>query len=52
MAGGSNVSVRGKAQTGMISWPEGGEVDEYVMGNGSARLDLTCLVGRIAVRAL
>ncbi|CAM2913373.1 Adhesin domain-containing protein [Cutibacterium acnes subsp. elongatum] len=52
LAGGSNVSVRGKAQTGMISWPEGGEVDEYVMGNGSARLDLTCLVGRIAVRAL
>ena len=52
LAGGSNVSVRGKAHTGMISWPEGGEVDEYVVGNGSARLDLTCLVGRIAVRAM
>ena len=52
LAGGSNVSVRGKAQTGVISWPDGGEVDEYVMGNGSARLDVTCLVGRIAVRAM
>ncbi|MSS46733.1 hypothetical protein FYJ43_12065 [Cutibacterium sp. WCA-380-WT-3A] len=52
LAGASNVSVRGKAQTGMISWPEGGEVDEYVVGNGSARLDLSCLVGRIAVRAM
>ncbi|WCC80411.1 hypothetical protein O6R08_02490 [Cutibacterium equinum] len=52
LLGGSNVAVRGKAQTGMISWPEGGDVDEYVMGNGAARLDLTCLVGRIAVRAM
>ena len=52
LAKGSNVSVRGKAQTGMISWPEGGDVDEYVMGDGAARLGLTCLVGRIAVRAM
>ena len=36
----------------MISWPEGGDVDEYVMGDGAARLGLTCLVGRIAVRAM
>jgi hypothetical protein len=51
LAESSNVAVRADVQTGLISWPDGGsEVDEYVVGNGSARLDLSAVMGRIAVR--
>lgn len=47
---GANVAVRASARTGLVVWPDGGQADEYVVGNGAAWLDLTCLVGRIAVR--
>lgn len=51
LAESANVAVRADVQTGLVSWPDGGsEVDEYVVGNGSARLDLSAVMGRIAVR--
>ncbi len=51
LAEGANVAVRAEVQTSVVSWPDGGpEVDEYVVGNGSARLDLSAVMGRIAVR--
>lgn len=47
----ANVAVRADVTTGLVSWPDGGsDVDEYVVGNGSARLDLSAVMGRIAVR--
>lgn len=36
----------------MIFWFEGGEVDEYVMGNGFVCFDFMCLVGWIVVCVL
>ncbi|BDQ39746.1 hypothetical protein TPCG7_03950 [Cutibacterium granulosum] len=46
----ANVAVRATSHNGIVSWPEPGDTDEYVVGNGSARLDLSVLVGHIAVR--
>ncbi len=45
---GSNVTVRGEAQLGKISWGgagQPGQVDEVVLGNGSARLDVGVVMG-------
>lgn len=51
LTGGANLTVRAEAKPGLISWPDGGSaVDEYVVGNGSARMDLSTIFGRIAVR--
>lgn len=48
---GANVSIRGEAKLGRISWPDGGEkVDEYVVGNGSARLDIAVVMGMATIR--
>lgn len=48
---GANLTVRAEARPGLVSWPDGGSaVDEYVVGNGSARMDLSTVLGRIAVR--
>lgn len=47
---GANVAVRAATRTALISWPEAGQVDEYIVGNGAARLDLSVVVGRVAVR--
>ncbi|MFV0407614.1 MAG: hypothetical protein ACK5LN_12480 [Propioniciclava sp.] len=43
----ANVTVRGEAQLGRISWPsDGGAVlTELVVGNGTARLDLEVVMG-------
>lgn len=46
----ANVSVRATARSGVVSWPESGEVDEYVVGNGSARMDISVVLGRAAIR--
>ncbi len=42
--------ARAYDQRARTVWPEPGDTDEYVVGNGSARLDLSVLVGHIAVR--
>lgn len=49
---GSNVTVRGEAQLGKVNWGEGhaGQLDEYVLGNGSARLDLGVVMGYAQVK--
>ncbi len=52
LADGANVTVRGQAQMGKVNWPgEGiGAVDEWIVGNGSGRLDLEVVVGMITVK--
>ncbi|WP_235997763.1 hypothetical protein [Aestuariimicrobium ganziense] len=48
---GANVTVTGDAQLGRISWPgEHGQVDEYVVGNGSARLDIGVVMGHASLK--
>lgn len=49
---GANVTIRGEARLGRISWPDGGDkVDEYVVGNGSARLDIAVVMGMATIKA-
>ena len=46
----SNVTVRGEAQLGKITWPDNQTLDELVLGNGSARLDIGVVMGWATVR--
>jgi hypothetical protein len=48
----SNVTVKGDAQLGKVSWTGGhsGAGDEVVMGNGSAKLDVEVVMGHAQVR--
>ena len=49
---GASVAIRGEAKLGKISWPDGGDkVDEYVVGNGSARLDIAVVMGMATVKS-
>lgn len=49
---GGNVTIRGEAQMGRVSWPGGvGQVDEYMVGNGNARLDIGVVMGFASVKA-
>ncbi|AQP47944.1 hypothetical protein BW730_11025 [Tessaracoccus aquimaris] len=49
---GANVTIRGEAKLGRISWPDGGDkVDEYVVGNGSARLDVAVVMGMATIKS-
>ena len=52
LADDSNVTVKGESQLGKVSWSGGhsGNVDEVVMGNGSARLDVEVVMGHAQVR--
>ena len=52
LAEGANVTVRGTASMGRIGWPgEGlGAVDEWVVGNGSGRLDVEIVMGMATVK--
>ncbi|GAA2111027.1 hypothetical protein GCM10009841_33500 [Microlunatus panaciterrae] len=52
LADDSNVTVRGEAQLGKVSWSGGhsGAGDEVVMGNGSARLDVEVVMGHALVK--
>ncbi len=52
LADDSNVTVKGDAQLGKVSWSGGhdGLGDEVVMGNGSARLDVEVVMGYAQVR--
>ena len=48
---GANVTVRGEARLGRITWPDGNtEVDEVVIGNGSARLDISVVMGMATIK--
>ncbi len=49
----SNVTIKGESQLGKVSWSGGhsGNIDEVVMGNGSARLDIEVVMGHAQVRA-
>lgn len=52
LAKGANVTIRGEAKLGRISWPDGGDkVDEYVVGNGSARLDVAVVMGMATIKS-
>lgn len=48
----SNVTIKGEAQLGKVSWSGGhtGAGDEVVMGNGNARLDVEVVMGHAQVR--
>ncbi|MGA4508086.1 hypothetical protein ACQB6R_03530 [Propionibacteriaceae bacterium G1746] len=48
----ANVAVRAETQLGRVSWPgeQTGSVDEYVVGNGAARLDIGVVMGYASVR--
>lgn len=48
----SDVTVRGEAQLGKISWTGGhtGGVDEVVMGEGRAKLDVSVVMGFAQIR--
>lgn len=52
LADDSNVTVTGESQLGRISWSGGhsGAVDEVVMGNGSAKLEVQVVMGHAQVR--
>jgi hypothetical protein len=53
LADDSNVTIKGDAQLGKVSWSGGhtGAGDEVVMGHGSARLDVEVVMGHALVRA-
>ena len=46
----SDVTVRADAQLGGVSWPGERAYDEYVIGQGTARLDLAAVMGHVAIR--
>lgn len=46
----SNVSVKAESSMGVISWPGDGQFDEYIIGQGSARLDVGVVMGHAAIR--
>lgn len=49
---GANVTVRSQTQLGRISWPGDSQaiLDEYVVGNGSAQLEIGVVMGRAVIR--
>ena len=49
----SNVTVRGEVQLGKINWSgvHNGPLDEVVLGNGSARLDVGVVMGFASIRS-
>ena len=52
LADDSNVTITGDAQLGKVSWSGGhqGNVDEVVMGNGSAKLEIEVVMGHAQVK--
>ncbi len=49
---GSNVTIRTQTQLGRISWPTESQaiLDEYVVGSGSAQLELGVVMGRAVIK--
>ena len=52
LTAGANVTVRGQANMGRLNWPgEGlGVVDEWIVGNGSGRLDVEIVMGMATIK--
>lgn len=50
---GASVTVRSQSQLGRISWPGDPQdlTDEYVVGNGSAALEISLVMSRVVVKA-
>lgn len=50
----SNVTVKAETKAARISWPGTvqGAIDEYVIGNGSARIEISAVAGNVSVRPL
>lgn len=47
----ANVTIRGEAKLGRINWPgDNDHVDEVVLGNGSARLDIGVVMGMATIK--
>lgn len=47
----ANVTVRAESQMGRVQWPdEQANVDEYTVGNGSARLDIEVVMGGATIK--
>ncbi len=48
----SNVAVHGEVQLGRLSWVPnpGGQVDEVIVGNGSAKLDVSVIMGWATIK--
>lgn len=48
---GANVTIRSQTQLGRVSWPgePHGDVDEFVVGNGAAQLEIGVVMGRAVV---
>ncbi len=53
LTGDSNVTVRGEAQLGRITFSDAhtGALDEVILGNGSARLDVGVVMGWATIKA-
>ena len=53
LADASNVTIRGEAQLGRVSWSgaHSAAADEVVLGDGSARLDVGVVMGWANIRA-
>lgn len=49
---GANVTVRSQTQLGRVNWPgePHGNLDELVVGNGTARLEVGVVMGRAVIR--
>lgn len=49
---GANVTIRSTTQLGRVSWPgePHGDLDEFVVGNGSAKLEIGVVMGRAVIR--
>jgi len=49
---GSNVAVRGEVQLGRLSWvpSPGAQVDEVIVGNGAAKLDVSVIMGWATIK--
>lgn len=51
LTSGANVSVTGETKLGRINWPsESADVDEYVVGNGAARLKMSVVMGMATLK--
>ncbi len=52
LTAGANVTVRGTANMGRITWPgeDSGAVDEWIVGNGAGRLDLEMVMGMATIK--
>ncbi|MFV0428964.1 MAG: hypothetical protein ACK5KO_06025, partial [Arachnia sp.] len=48
---GANVTIRAEARLGRVTWPgDTDHVDEVTVGNGSARLDVSVVMGLATIK--